>query len=351
MRIYEAEKLDLTPPQWDSLVASDPQGHLLQTWAWGEGKRTFGWEVKRWVIKSENELIGGAQVLFQRQGPFLMAYLPKGPFYIHENPLAVKTLWQTIHRYCRHNGCFCLKLEPNWLDKSQDKVDWLAQNRFVSSLVSIQPRSTVIVDLIASEDDILGRMKQKWRYNIHLSERKGVEIHQVGELGLDSFYTMMQATGLRDQFGIHSLAYYRRFFNLFSADKRAHLLLATYQGLPLAGLMLFTFNRQAWYLYGASSNAHREMMPNQLLQWRAMQQAKRLGCYQYDLWGIQDTEPSQVAVDLSGVGRFKLGFGGSIVRYVGAYDYIYIKLLYWFALRYWIWQRRRRLHSAGGEAT
>ena len=82
-----------------------------------------------------------------------------------------------------------------------------------------------------------------------------------------------------------------------------------------------------------------------------MQQARSQGCHQYDLWGILDTETSKVADDLSGVGRFKLGFGGRVVRYVGAYDYVYIKPFYWVGTRYWLWKRRSRLKPAGGKAT
>lgn len=350
MRIYEASELGLTSQQWDTLVAADPRGHLLQTWAWGEVKKAFGWQVRRFVIKLDGKLVGGAQVLFQRQGPFLLAYLPKGPFFVHDDPLAAHALWQAIHRRCRRLGAFSLKLEPEWEDDAQDRLVWLAQNGFHPSPITIQPRSTVIVDLLASENDILSRMKQKWRYNTRLSERKGVEVRQVGEAELGIFYTLMQTTGQRDQFGIHSLEYYRRIFHLFSVDKRAQLLLAYYQGEPLAGLMLFTFNQQAWFLYGASGNTHRETMPNQLLQWRAMQQARSQGCRQYDLWGILDTEASQEADDLGGVGRFKLGFGGRVVRYVGAYDYVYIKPFYWVGTRYWLWKRRSRLKPEGGEA-
>jgi peptidoglycan pentaglycine glycine transferase (the first glycine) len=349
MPIYEASDLGISPQEWDSLVAGDSHGHLLQTWAWGDAKKTFGWQVKRWVIKTENKLVGGAQVLFQRQGPFLLAYLPKGPFFVDQDPLIVQALWQGIHQRCRRIGAFSIKLEPEWENIAQDRLDWLAHNGFIPSPITIQPRSTVVVDLLASEEAILARMKQKWRYNIRLSERKGVEVRQVGDAELEVFYSLMQTTGQRAQFGIHSLEYYRHILHLFSINNRAQLLLAYYQGEPLAGLMLFTFNQQAWYLYGASSDTHRELMPNQLLQWRAMQQAKRQGCRQYDLWGIKDTEATLEADDLSGVGRFKLGFGGRVVRYVGAYDHIYNKLLYWVGIRYWLWNRRRRMKPTGSE--
>ena len=113
--------------------------------------------------------------------------------------------------------------------------------------------------------------------------------------------------------------------------------MAYYEDRPLAGLIAFAFNKQAWYMYGASSNVHRELMPNHQLQWRAMQWAKSVGCTQYDLWGITDLRGSSAA--LAGVQRFKAGFGGEIVRYVGAYDRVYSAPLHWLMRK--VWARRQ----------
>jgi len=44
----------------------------------------------------------------------------------------------------------------------------------------------------------------------------------------------MMATGSRDGFGVHTLAYYRRVYDLFTATGKAVLLQAEYQG-PTAG--------------------------------------------------------------------------------------------------------------------
>jgi lipid II:glycine glycyltransferase (peptidoglycan interpeptide bridge formation enzyme) len=119
--------------------------------------------------------------------------------------------------------------------------------------------------------------------------------------------------------------------------------MAHYEGEPLGGIMAYAFNKQSWYMYGASSNRHRNLMPNHQLQWRAMQWAKSRGCTQYDLWGITDVDPDSPTAELEGVERFKAGFGGEIVRYVGAYDYVYSKPLYWLLRK--VWARRQALPS------
>jgi len=149
-----------------------------------------------------------------------------------------------------------------------------------------------------------------------------------GDEDIAAFHALMQVTGARDQFGIHTEDYYRLAWRLFAADGRVRLLLANYEGQLLAGLMAFAFNGQSWYMYGASSDERRELMPNHQLQWRAMQWARAQGCRQYDLCGITDIDPESPGAELGGVQRFKEGFGGVVVRYVGAYDQVYCRPLY-----------------------
>ncbi len=122
------------------------------------------------------------------------------------------------------------------------------------------------------------------------------------------------------------------------------LFLATYEGQLLGGIMVFTMGKWAWYMYGASSDQRRNLMPNHLLQWEAMRWAKVRGCAYYDMCGIPD-EVSEAATagrqvelgegGLWGVYRFESGFGGRVMRYVGAYDFVYSATAYWLATRVW----------------
>ncbi|MBC7237207.1 MAG: peptidoglycan bridge formation glycyltransferase FemA/FemB family protein, partial [Chloroflexi bacterium] len=306
-----------------------------QTWAWGELKADFGWTpVRLAVTQSDGEegIVAGAQVLYRRLGPLSMGYLPKGPWFVQEADEASDALWQAIHRLSRLMRAVALKVEPEWFDEEAVRHAWLVGHGFQPG-EPVQPRRTIVVDLTADEEEILARMKSKWRYNVRLSMRRGVEVREGTEKDLGLFYRLMAVTGERDEFGIHSEAYYRRAFELFAPCGRARLFLAYYDGQPLAGLMVFLFNRRGYYLYGASSDAHRELMPNHQLQWRAMQWAKEQGCISYDLWGITDIDPDSPSAELSGVERFKAGFGGQTVRTVGAYDYVYHRCLYGLAIR------------------
>jgi lipid II:glycine glycyltransferase (peptidoglycan interpeptide bridge formation enzyme) len=91
--------------------------------------------------------------------------------------------------------------------------------------------------------------------------------------------------------------------------------------------MVFQRGRRAWYLYGASTDLHRNLMPNHLLQWEAIRWAMANGCTQYDLWGIPEADLETLEAEFAhrrdglwGVYRFKRGFGGDLVRTMGAWD-------------------------------
>ena len=330
---------------WDAFVAQDPRGHLLQSWAWGELKGAFGWTPMRMAIERDGSLVAGAQVLYRRMGTLTVGYVPKGPVLLDDDPATLDALIRGLRDQASRRRCIWLTLEPEWLDTEDERKAWLTSRGLEPSPLCIQPRRTIMVDLTPDEDALLAAMKPKWRYNIRLSMRRGVVVERAEAEGLRAFYALMRITGERDAFGIHSERYYRAAWELFAPHGRVTLLQASYEGKPLAALMPFAYNGQAWYMYGASSNEHRELMPNHQLQWRAMLWAKSLGCSAYDLWGIPDAEEGEgdAQDDLSGVGRFKGGFGGNIVRYVGAFADILNRPAYRLAM----WARRFRAQDGG----
>jgi lipid II:glycine glycyltransferase (peptidoglycan interpeptide bridge formation enzyme) len=205
---------------------------------------------------------------------------------------------------------------------------------FFSSRSAIQPPRTLVVDLTGGEETVLGRMKQKARYNVRLALKRDIVVRPSADL--ETFYQLMETTGERDQFGVHSLEYYQRAYDLFYPQGLCELLQAEYEGEILAALMVFARGQRAWYLYGASSDRRRELMPTYLLQWEAMRWAQGRGCTKYDLWGVPDTDEDTLEAGFTtrsdglwGVYRFKRGFGGTLKRAVGAWDRVYQPVLYW----------------------
>jgi peptidoglycan pentaglycine glycine transferase (the first glycine) len=333
LRVYSTS--DISESDWDSFAGVSPMGHVLQSSQWGRLKERFGWQVARVAIEDKGQWLAGAQVLFRPLGPRTIAYVPKGPVTDWADEEVVRTLLEALHHLCRQRRAILLKIEPD-LAEDPTLAQRFTELGFRASPQTIQPRCTILLDLTLEPEAILARMKSKTRYNIRLSGRKGVTVREGTAEDLPGFYRLTQLTGQRDRFGIHSQAYYETAYQLFVPQGLAKLFLATFEDQVLAGIMAFAFGQRAWYMYGASSDEHRNLMPNYLLQWEAIQWAKKRGCLTYDLWGIPDEEEEVLEREflkrsdgLWGVYRFKRGFGGQVVHYLGAYDYVYSPLLYW----------------------
>ncbi len=326
--------------QWDEFVL-ERGGHLLQSWGWGEFKGRFGWDTERLAVRDAGgEFEGVAQVLIRRLPLGSMAYVPKGPVASPDDRETWARLLRLLRDFGRERGVTFLRVEPDW-EGEFPLSRLLAEEGFRVSGQAIQPRTTIVVSLERDEEEILAEMKSKTRYNVRLAERKGVTVREGSEEDVSLFYALMEETRERDTFGIHGEEYYLEAWRTFVAQGQARLLLAFYGDEPLGGLMVFAFGNTAYYLYGASSDRHRNLMPNHLLQWRAMLWARERGCGGYDLWGIPD-EAGEGEEDMEevlgrgglwGVYRFKRGFGGRVLRYCPSYDYVYSPALYWLGTR------------------
>ncbi len=318
-------------PEWNRFLQTQPHAHVLQTGQWGELKSAFGWDAVRLVVDET-----GMQILFRKLPfGFTVAYAPK-PVFSNQSSVFSDQFWNEVDSICKKNRAIFLKLEPDsWEAESIFPLSSFIfhLSSFILSPHNIQPPRSIVIDIRGTEEDLLARMKQKTRYNIRLAEKKGITVRAWDDIS--AFHKMMLVTGGRDNFGVHSLEYYRRAYELFQPSGTAELLVAEFEGQPLAALMVFARGRRAWYVYGASNDEERNRMPTYLLQWEAIKWARAKGAEEYDLWGVPDEDEAKLEADferrgdgLWGVYRFKRGFGGELRRASQALDRVYNPLLY-----------------------
>lgn len=324
---------------WNKFIAEHPDAHLLQMGEWGELKSAFGWKPVRLVSTGSTHRIlnneVGAQILFRRLPLGLtLGYMPKAAFSFQQSAVSDE-FWNEVDSICKENRAVLLKVEPDSWDSDFN----LQPSTFKLSPHNIQPPRTIVINIKDDEDIILARMKPKCRYNIRLAEKKGVTVRAWDDI--PAFHAMMQVTGGRDNFGVHSKEYYQRAYDVFHLKEKCELLVAEYEGKPLAALMVFANGKRAWYVYGASNDEERNRMPTYLLQWEAIRWAKSHGCEEYDLWGVPDENEETLEANfetrhdgLWGVYRFKRGFGGEVKRSAQALDRVYNPLLYWLYLKF-----------------
>ena len=325
------------PDRWNAWVSATPSGHLLQSYEWGECKRELDWHVERIALIDGASCQAAAQVLWRSTPLGPVAYLPRGPVLATPDPAVRDQIFGAIHQRLRQHRAIFLRVEPN-----QSGALGLAELGFVRAPGTVQADVTIQVDLRPDFAGLLAAAKPKTRYNIRLAQRRGVQVTIGTFSDLPAFYALLAETARRDRFFIRPLSYYQRVFT--TLGDKVRLLLAYHDGDLLAAAFITVFGSEAIYLYGASSSERRNLMPTYLIQWEAMKLAKGLGCTRYDFWGIPaEVDPAtgqprtgsgslaelgETGNGLWGVYRFKQGFGGRIVTYDGAWDFIYSPLRY-----------------------
>lgn len=343
--------------EWDGALLALSNPHVLQSWAWGEFKARYGWRAMRLLFVEAGRTVAAASVLERRLGRFPAAvlYVPKGPALDWDNCGVREQVVAELEALARQRRALFVKIDPDVYypegarasgaraglgpvpagsgvvntgdghtcggrpECAEALAEMLTARGWRSSAEQIQYRNTVLLDLTQTEEALLSSMKQKSRYNVRLAQRRGVTVREGSTRDLPLFYQLYAETAARDRFLIRPAEYYVDAWGIFLEAGGTRLLLAEVEGETVAGLMLFTFGPTAWYMYGASSDRHREDMPNHLLQWEACRTAKAAGCRLYDLWGAPDR--LEEADPMWGVYQFKVGLGGRTARGVGAWDF------------------------------
>jgi len=270
-------------------------------------------------------------------------YVPKGPLLDWKDEKVRQCVLDDLQNLSKKEGAIFIKMDPDLVlsngipGSSEDTPDRsgqaiqseLEQRGWIFSQDQIQYRNTVMIDLAPSEEDLLAGMKQKTRYNIRLAVKKGVTLRLGTTADLPMIYRMYAETSVRDGFVIRDEDYYRTVWQKFMqipSNETANStfpfvmpLIAQLEDQPIAAILVFFFAGRAYYLHGMSREAHRDKMPNHLLQWEAIKRAKAEGCKLYDLWGAPDDFNEKDG--MWGVFRFKEGLGGRVVRTLGAWDF------------------------------
>jgi len=235
-----------------------------------------------------------------------------------------------------------IRIEPNRKEELRLIKENLPANLTVrKSSIDVQPKEILMLEIVRSEEELLTQMKQKTRYNIKLSQKRGVSVKAISDFQpaspagrfpiskqyVDDFIKLVNITAKRDKIKPHPENYYRKMFEVIPSEI-LKLYLAEYQGKIIAANLVLFFGRTATYLHGASDNIHREVMAPYLLQWQAILDAKKAGCERYDLGGVKTEKNPKSKIQnpnsWAGITRFKMGFAPKVepICFPGCYDII-----------------------------
>ena len=210
---------------------------------------------------------------------------------------------------------------------------WISETSFFSFKKKYYkkfiPTDTCVIDLEKSEEEILWEMKPKGRYNIRLARKKWIVVEQVEKTSenIQIFFKLIEATTSRDKFSGNTLEYYTLFLE---ALENSQIFFSYYEGEVISAGIFIPSGEVYTYYYGASSNSHRNLMAPYLLQWEAIQHAKKRGYTLYDFLGI--SSPWEKNSPLAWVTDFKKKFSQDIRRVSNAYIFIRKKWKYFWIM-------------------
>lgn len=328
---------------WNSWVKTQPLGSLYQTSIWAHFQEQIPGKEKAQLITitdpQTNAIMGGGFVV-KHALPFSLSWLecPRGPIFdvaLSEESLA-HVLQQFIDKVrtlaTAHRAVF-LRIDPPVADISDQRHDYefiVQKLGLKPAHASYFPQTTLIIDLTGTEEEMLQQMKPKGRYNIKVAQKHDIYVKKVSKDHLEEFYPLIEQTAQRDKFFIHDAAYYKTMLDTLGDN--AALWIAYRQEpehsfpTPVAGMIATYFADTATYYYGASCYDHRHMMAPYLLQWEVMRAARAQGYTRYDLLGIAPTDAKNHP--WQGVTDFKTKFGGTVVSYAHAKEYVFKRLWY-----------------------
>ena len=313
-------------PEYEAFLQSHPKGHFAQSVLWAKQKPMWKWEAI--VSRDENGKIKGSLAVLIRKivpgMPFTMMYGCRGPVTDLDDRETMADLIDGAKKLAKQYHSYVIKIDPDVPSSETAYTKMLEDLGFCltgggATFDAIQPQYVFRLNTEGkTAEELLMSLPQSTRRKVRAGAKKGVTVEIKGKEAVPDFARLMLETGVRDGFVTREASYFENMLD--NLGEHARLYMAYYEGQAIAGTLAIWYGDKVWYLYGASSNEHRNLMPTYMLQWSMIVWAVEQGCRIYDFRGV----PGRVGEDhpLYGLYKFKLGFGGDYVEFVGEMDMV-----------------------------
>lgn len=320
-------------PEYEAFLQSHPKGHFAQSVLWAKQKPMWQWEAI--VSRDKDGKIKGSLAVLIRKiipgMPFTMMYGCRGPVTDLDDKETLADLIDGAKKLAKKYHSYVIKIDPDVPSEETAYTKILEDLGFRltgggATFDAIQPQYVFRLNTQGkTAEELLMSLPQSTRRKVRAGAKKGVTVEIKGKEAVPDFARLMLETGVRDGFVTREASYFENMLD--NLGEHARLYMAYYEGQAIAGTLAIWYGDKVWYLYGASSNEHRNLMPNYMLQWSMIEWAVEKGCRIYDFRGV----PGRVGEDhpLYGLYKFKLGFGGDYVEFVGEMDMVLNKPVNW----------------------
>ncbi|HEX8965634.1 MAG TPA: peptidoglycan bridge formation glycyltransferase FemA/FemB family protein [Patescibacteria group bacterium] len=299
--------------------------HPLQSYEWGEFRKKTGIKVIRKGFFENKKLLFAFQLTIHPipHTSFTIGYLPKGT-------MPTKEVLEELRKIADKEKCIFIQLEPNIKVKDVSKNEFINLG-LIPSAHPLFTKYTFQLDLTKSEEELLKQMHPKTRYNIKIAQKHAVEVKEEdSKEAFDSYLKLTMETTNRQGFYAHTPKYHILMWETLHNTRnqlQAHLFVARFNNIPLTTWILFTFKDMLYYPYGASSSMHREVMASNVMMWEAIKFGKKQKLKLFDMWGSLGENPD-TKDPWFGFHRFKLGYGPTLVEFVGSFDLVINPVVY-----------------------
>ncbi len=313
--------------RYNEFTRKAPFGKLSQDIRWEHVKK--GWEGDYVYLEEGGEIVAALSVLSIKavDGRYFM-YANRGPVSDFHDIATTKKLIAELEPIIKEKNPFLLRLDPECLyDENlveayrKEGFDFRAKETSLKAL--IQPRFNMILNMAGkSEDELLAEFNSKTRYNIRLSTKKGIVTKWAkSKEYIDIFYDLTKIMAERQGITYRPKDYFERMMEVYT-DNRIYV--SWYGDEPLSAAIAFPYGDKLWYLYGASSNEKRNLMPNHNMQWEMIKWGLELEKTYYDFGGVYHFTSDD------GLYRFKNGFchKTGATEWIGELDLVYDREVY-----------------------
>ena len=322
--------------EYESFVENHVNGSFMQSLDWPKVKDNWGWDAV--ISRGKDGKIRGTCLCIIKKIPVFgctFLYAPHGPVCDFHDREVMDDLFEGVKVLAKKHKSYQFMWDPCFEEKETDLTALIRDMGFTHTdnapeLSTIQARNNYMLRNIKDKtpDEVMMTFKSDWRNRIRKAGRKGVVCKACGKEALDDFYPMMEATGIRDGFSIRGKDYFAKMLDALGPDHcRLFVCYLEQEGedpIPVSGALTTRYAGKTSYVYGASSNKHRNTYPNYLMQRTMINWAMEKNNYVYDFMGIpfytDETHPNY------GVYKFKKGFNGEVVTWVGEFFYTFMPL-------------------------
>ena len=316
--------------KYNQFVRNHTGASFMQDLVWGKVKNN--WSQEAVYLEEKGKITAAMMLLFEKisKTNTTLMYAPRGPVCDIYDIKTVEKLIQEAEPLAKKYNAFVLKLDPqvlydDKLNQMYQEAGFKTSGKNPSPDTVIQPTHNMVLQIAGkTEDEILKSFSEKTRYNVRLSKRKGVTVRfSREEEDLKTFYEIYKITTVRDKIGCRPYEYFKRMLEAYD-ENHLRIYIAEHEGDKLSAAIATNFGKELFYVYGASSNEKRNLMPNYAMQWEMIKWGIETNCNTYNFGGLLSLNMD------NGLYKFKVGFCGKdgVEEYIGEIDKVYKKGMY-----------------------